>query len=270
MRKTWLFWSACVPFILYSCAGSRQASSGRKTRGDTLTVMTYNIRHGAAIHQRDNAVDLEAVAAVINAAKPDLVALQEVDSMTRRAPLDEARELGRLTGMHYFFSRTIAFQGGAYGDAILSRSPILATARTLLPMPVKGEDRAVGMITAEPLRGMKIVFATTHLALKKKDRLAQADTLEQIAGESRYPFILAGDFNAVPSSAVMGRLLKSAFTSGCGTGCPLTFPSDKPRRTIDYVLWSRKAPGELAGAGSATVRTTASDHLPLLQYLVKQ
>jgi len=81
--------------------------------------MTYNIHHGRGA---DGEINLERIAEVITRAKPDLVALQEVDVKTRRSGgVDQAAKLGELTGMSHFFAEAMPFQGGGYGNAVLSR-----------------------------------------------------------------------------------------------------------------------------------------------------
>lgn len=233
--------------------------------------MTYNIRHGAPIHKADNDIRLKGIAAAINKEKLDLVALEEVDSITQRAPIDEAKELAKLTGMHYFFSKTINFQGGKYGDAILSRYPILETQHEELSMPdPSGEARAVGIVTVEPFQGVKIDFAVTHLDLKKENRMAEINQLTTLSKNSTYPFILAGDFNAEPGSQEI-TALKKEFTFACETDCPLTFPSDNPRITIDYIVLNPEAAKILQVQKYNVVPgIEASDHLPLLDFLMRK
>ena len=65
------------------------ASAHGMTRAQTLKIMTYNIHHAnPPSKEKDSTIDLKAVAAVINAARPDLVALQEIDVNNGRAGLD--------------------------------------------------------------------------------------------------------------------------------------------------------------------------------------
>src|SRR5690348_9131142 len=75
-----LAWVLTGLLVLQACGLQRKAGAGGSKDAGSVKIMTYNIRHGAAIHQPSDAVDLKAVAAVINACAPDLVALQEVDS----------------------------------------------------------------------------------------------------------------------------------------------------------------------------------------------
>lgn len=259
---------AMMALLVYSCHTPQLATSGNKP---VLKIMTYNIRHGAPIHKANDDIQIKGIAAAINAQKPDLVALEEVDSVTERAPIDEAKELARLTGMHYFFSKTINFQGGQYGDAILSRFPILSTQHIELPMPnSSGEARALGIVTVEPFHGVKINFAVTHLDLKKENRIAEINQIIQISKQSEHPFILAGDFNASPQSEEI-KLMNSEFTFACDTNCPLTFPSDHPRITIDYIVLNPAAEKIFSVESyKAIPDIEASDHLPLMEYLIKK
>ena len=67
-------------------------------RQTTLKFMSYNIRNGRGI---DNVQDLGRVAEIINRTAPDIVALQELDSVSgRMAGRFIPGELGVRTGMH--------------------------------------------------------------------------------------------------------------------------------------------------------------------------
>src|ERR1043166_5454579 len=91
----------------------------------TIRGMTYNIHVGVGM---DKKLDLPRIAKVINDQHPDLVGLQEVDrGVERTQRIDEIAELARLTKMDYAFAFNLKYQGGQYGVAILSKSPILAT-----------------------------------------------------------------------------------------------------------------------------------------------
>ena len=69
---------------------------------------------------QDGKVDLRRAASVIIRLRPDLVALQEVDHRARRSgQVDQAAELGKMTGMHHAFGSFFDFEGGKYGMAIL-------------------------------------------------------------------------------------------------------------------------------------------------------
>src|SRR6187200_797515 len=100
-------------------------SSAPPAAAQTLRVMTYNIHVGVGM---DKKLDLPRIAGVINSQHPDLVGLQEVDrGVTRTQQIDEIAELAKLTKMDYAFAFNLKYQGGQYGVAILSRTPIRTT-----------------------------------------------------------------------------------------------------------------------------------------------
>ena len=102
-------------------------------RQTTLKFMSYNIRNGRGI---DNVQDLGRVAEIINRTAPDIVALQELDSVTgRMAGRFIPGELGEMTGMHARFCRAIDYDGGAYGVGLLSRAAPRAGRRLPRPGP---------------------------------------------------------------------------------------------------------------------------------------
>jgi endonuclease/exonuclease/phosphatase family metal-dependent hydrolase len=239
------------------------------SHAQSLKVMTYNIHHAnPPSRAKDSLIDVAAIARAINSVKPDLVALQEVDVHTGRSgvSLNEAAELGRLTGMHYYFGRAMVYRGGEYGDAVLSRFPIADSMRYELPMPagIPGETRVLCVIRVMFDNKQPLLFASTHLDQHRDEaaRLLQAQTIVGILQRFTEPVILGGDLNAYPESRTL-RTMDSVLTRSCTTGCPLTIPVDPPKRTIDYILYSPAARFE-----SLSVRTVAetyaSDHLPVI------
>lgn len=92
-------------------------------RSETIRLLTYNIRHARGM---DGEVNVRRIAAVIREIAPDVVALQEVErGVPRTERRDLTRELAVLTGMAGYFERNHAVGGGDYGNAILSRFPII-------------------------------------------------------------------------------------------------------------------------------------------------
>src|SRR6188508_1637024 len=90
-------------------------------RAIELRVMTYNIHLGGL--GTDGKRDLDRIADVINAANPDIVALQEVDkNVPRSGNVNEMSVLGQLTGMQWYFGKTRNLDGGEYGNGILYKN----------------------------------------------------------------------------------------------------------------------------------------------------
>lgn len=80
-------------------------------QNSTLRLMSYNIHNGIGM---DRITDYTRISDVINNVKPDVVAIQEADSVTTRSKgADVMLELGKQTGMRHYFSRAIDFAGGS-------------------------------------------------------------------------------------------------------------------------------------------------------------
>jgi endonuclease/exonuclease/phosphatase family metal-dependent hydrolase len=225
--------------------------------------MSYNIHHGQG---NDERFDLERLAGVIRSTGADLVALQEVDVKTGRASgVDQAAELGRLTGMHVVFGEAMPYDGGSYGEAVLSRWPVLE--QRVLPLPASGDHEpraAVEIVVRVPGSERDLRFVGTHLdhTRDEADRLAQvAELLRQLA-PGAIPTLLVGDLNSDPDSAAMGLFFGAGWTPADPTLAP-TFPADTPTGKIDWIL---QAPGTAGHLERAQVldEPVASDHCPFV------
>lgn len=225
-------------------------------------MLTYNIHIGIGT---DRVLDLERIARVIAEVRPHLVALQEVDSATQRTGgLDQAARLAALTGMRVQFARAMAYDGGAYGVALLLGLPVDAVAAYALPADSGHEPRvaAEARLTL-PRTRVPLVFLGTHLdhtsnvAVRRK----QVGRLLDVLPADSTLVVLAGDLNAIPTAAelapLMGSFLDAAATSGA------TFPVQAPLRRIDYVLL--RPPGRFRVlAAHVLAESVASDHRPVL------
>jgi endonuclease/exonuclease/phosphatase family metal-dependent hydrolase len=112
-----LFPTSCVAALLLflmgvAPAGAQQSPAPERERPDSLTVMTYNVLY---------ATPDEATVRAIEAADPDIVALQEVSEPRLR---HIARELG-----YYFHHHGEHEASGANDTGLLSRYPISLVTR---------------------------------------------------------------------------------------------------------------------------------------------
>ena len=139
-----------------------------------LRVVTYNIHSGlgqthALRRSREHVeANLRAIATDIAAASPiDVVALNEVDFDSRRsAGIDEAAfvagELMRLTGDRYQIVRGETWRRDfpgmrvRFGNALLSRLPIVDAASCLLRDDGAGDDSCAGARPAADLPSLKV------------------------------------------------------------------------------------------------------------------
>lgn len=205
-----------------------------------VRVLTFNILHGATTKGDFN---LDLLADVINNADPDFVALQEVDFKTKRARnLDLTTELAQRTGMTSYYASAMDYDGGAYGEGVLSKRPIVAARNVALPHQPDSEPRAAAEITVVLASGDTIRFIGTHLDHLKdaKDRMMQVKQINKSLVEGPYPAILVGDLNDVPNSAPITILESKWGAAYKDTKLEYTFPSDAPKVKIDYVMYRPK------------------------------
>ncbi|RYF88582.1 MAG: endonuclease/exonuclease/phosphatase, partial [Chitinophagaceae bacterium] len=224
------------------CACSGISSSVKKASTENITVMSYNVHH-CNPPAKPGVLDIDAIAAVINETKPDLVGLQEIDVNTERSgsTINQAEELAKKTGMYFHFGKAIDFGGGGYGVAILSRYPI-SEARVYPLTSIKdrkGEPRVLLTAMIKLPSGKEIRFANTHLDSEKnsENRLAQTKDINVIASKDMLPVIITGDFNAYPGSAEI-KLMDEVFKRTCNE-CGPTIPADKSTKSIDFIgpIW---------------------------------
>jgi endonuclease/exonuclease/phosphatase family metal-dependent hydrolase len=232
----------------------------------TLRVMTYNIHIGKGI---DGKADLARIANVIKEADADVVALQEVDVRTRRSGTDlhQLEELVKLTGLHGRFGKARDFDGGEYGQAILSRQPIENLEVHKLPGADAQEERIALLTTIKQPRPLPdLLFVATHLHhVAEHFRMPQAAEINRVLKEpiarGDAAVILLGDLNAKPDGEVM-RMMRQTWDD-TGDPAKLTFPADKPDRNIDYVLLPKGHMWEVVSS-QVIDEPVASDHRPVV------
>ncbi|RRB06375.1 endonuclease/exonuclease/phosphatase family protein [Larkinella rosea] len=242
-------------FLVLLCIGFFQETTAQST----LTILTYNIHHGTNTSEHNTIVQ---IGRLIREYSPDIVALQEVDSVTVRSrKQDHLGQLARLTSMYPLFGKAIDFQGGKYGTAILSKYPIIASQKMMLPNPDKTEQRILLCAYVEMPNGKTIRFCNAHLDSESPlNRNLQLTFVDKTLENSIQPVLWCGDFNTDPDDPEVEKLMdhwvdagKDSHTSTLvGTGA-----------RIDYVLSLKKSELELTRYRVLNV-PKLSDHLPVL------
>jgi len=249
-------------FALVACAPPA-ADDVSAPAADTVTVMAYNIHHAEGM---DSVIDLQRIAALINAQAPDLIAIQEVDdSVARTGGVDQARVLGDLTGMTPVFGAFMPYQGGEYGMAVLSRWPVVESSN--LRLPDGAEPRtALAVRVRSPRTQQELLFVGIHFYRTDEERLAQATTLDSLLAHEPVPIMLAGDYNSLPASNVMAFFAEGWTIVNKGPD-RLTFPSWEPQREIDYFVYRPADRFELIEQRLLD-EPVVSDHRPLVARFV--
>ena len=267
LRKVLLKIPILLLLLLFvGCAIRHPKSAYTARKPHVIRILTYNIRPGLGM---DGQRVLNRIAKIIRDARPDVVALQEVDNGTRRADgLNQARYLAQLTGLDAYYFPAMPFDGGHYGIVLLTCLPV--TQRDTLPLP--GEPRVAGAIRVvwQCSSGAETLWVIgTHLDTKPRSRRQSVVLLHQwVKHLGGAPAILAGDLNAPPDSPTL-RALATVWTLPEWVSPLYTFPADTPRVQIDYVLY-RPADAWKVVRAEVLHEPVASDHRPLLVVLQYQ
>lgn len=251
---------ASLLVLTLTCTTLRAQNNTDSSR--IVKVLSFNILHGATTRGDFN---LDVLADLILKADPDLVAMQEVDfKVVRSKKYDLVTELGWRTKMAPLFARAMPYRGGEYGEGILSKLTFLTTRNVALPhLPEEEPRAALEMVTVLP-SGDTIAFVGTHFAHEgEAGRVMQAQKVNEVFTQNKFPTILAGDLNDIPGSEAM-NILESQWTAAYNKENPgFTFPSDKPGKKIDYVLFYPENRWKILDR-QVICDTIASDHCAYL------
>ena len=221
---------------------------------NTLKLMTYNIKNANGM---DDVCDFQRVANVINNASPDVVAIQEVDSMTNRSGQKYVLgEIAERTQMHAYFAPAIDYDGGKYGIGLLTRQvPV-----RLQTIPLPGREEARALILAE---FEDYIYCCTHMSLTEEDRMESLKIVKSFTTPYKKPLFLAGDMNAEPESDFIKELQKDFQI--LSNPKQHTYPAPEPKETIDYIATLKSNVNGFALISAQVLHEPmASDHRPIL------
>jgi endonuclease/exonuclease/phosphatase family metal-dependent hydrolase len=260
-----------VSGLLCALPSSSAAAIGPRS----LTVMTFNIKHGKL-----SPTGVGGLAAVIRSVHPDVVGLQEVDrSWSRSGNVDQAAVLAQALGMKSFFqpnlncvSADLSGDGFCqYGNAILSRYPFVGGSFRLYSLPTvpRAEPRGLARVAIN-VGGRIVDVFNAHLTYINSLRPRQVEFIRNLVRHDPRPFVLTGDFNARPFFPEMVNLRRVVRDAPSAAGRPAlrTYAVGTPVR-FDYIFLPRPpvdGPPQRVLALSARViyLPQVSDHRPLI------
>lgn len=239
-----------------------------------LRIVSYNIHRAIGV---DRKFRPERIEEILEKHDPHVVMLQEVDDgVPRSRHLDLARQLAdRLGYEHYAVGHNVSLRKGRYGNAVLSRFPILAERNIDLTIGAR-KRRGCQYVTIDVVGDecTDINIFNFHLGLSARERRQQVGLLasapEFLGMEPGAPCLLGGDTNDWRS------LLRPVFTDVFGFRCATdhrtrrgvrgirTYPSFSPRGPLDRIYY--RGPLRLLRAHACRhhAATVASDHLPVI------
>ncbi|NLM97781.1 MAG: hypothetical protein GX175_09285 [Halanaerobiaceae bacterium] len=224
----------------------------------SLELLTYNIHHGVGL---DGRLNLDRIARVIDKSGADIIGLNEVDMRRRRSGFkNQTAYLAKKLNMNYAYGPGKNGFPGSYGNAILTRYPIISTENIALPQSNRDtkESRSLLKVEIEIRDKRSIYILLTHLSLDRIEREEQFSWINNYIKNLNKPCILMGDFNAgiYELQTYLGNDEKGLRPLLSGVK---TYPASNPVSGID-LFFSNYQMEVLDGYA---IRTNASDHLPL-------
>jgi endonuclease/exonuclease/phosphatase family metal-dependent hydrolase len=230
----------------------------------SVRVATYNIHTCVGVDRR---YDPGRIATVLREIDADIACLQEVAA--RRGSdrhHDQWAYLGEVTGRRVITGIGLRERLGRFGNAILTRFPVL-TARAI-DLSVAGYERR-GAIDADLLIGDRVLrVIATHFGLHAVERRLQANRLMAVLGEPLAAnrrladaVLLMGDLNEWRGRSGAIRLLDRRLGPSAAAR---TFPSWLPVLALDRIYAGGPAVLRDVYVYRSPLARLASDHLPLV------
>ena len=225
-----------------------------------MKIMSFNTQH--CLNYIKRTIDFDIMAKTILDCDADIVGLNEMRGAGQVPEFTAQVEmLSELTGMKYFyFAKAIdVSKKGPYGNAILSKIPIINAENIPIPDPdhkICGKYYETRCILRAELEG-GLVVVVTHFGLQPDEQKNAVKAVLDTVCEKRC--ILMGDFNVTPENTVLDPIRDIMKDTAEAFDMPkLSYPSDNPRRKIDYIFVSHDIEVESADIP----HIIASDHLP--------
>jgi endonuclease/exonuclease/phosphatase family metal-dependent hydrolase len=228
-----------------------------------LVVSSYNIHRGLGLDRR---LDLDRIATVIAEIGPDVIGLQEVIREDGGAHQDQAAYLAEQLGMTLVMGVVRPFRGGTYGNAVLSRLPVLGWAACDLSHRAR-EPRACLRVDLD-VQGRPLHVFNCHFGLALRERRRQVDVLAGFIRDMTAlagPRVVMGDFNEWHPGPV-SRKLKREFSSPMRR-MRRTHPAVFPLFALDRLYWDVELEGREFHVHASRLARMASDHLPVVATL---
>lgn len=231
----------------------------------TSRIATYNIHKCRGLDRR---VRPKRIAEVLKEINADVVALQEVvgmDEITRER--NQVRALAEELGMDFRVGENRRLHGAAYGNAVLSRLPIIANHNHDLSCR-RYEPRGCLEVNVQLANTPNVLqIFNVHLGTSFFERRYQAHRLlEVIAGDSPQPRIILGDFNEWTrglTTRLLNRHLNSAEPEQ-RLGRARTYPGVFPLLHLDHVYYNSLLKLKSITVHRSLLALAASDHLPII------
>jgi len=211
-----------------------------------LRVVTLNIHKG--LSQFNRRMVIHELREGLRRLQPDLVFLQEVQGLNQRHALRFAAWPGEaqhefLAGdeLEHVYGRNRVHQHGHYGNALLSRHPIVSSENEDVSDHRFERRGLLHTVVKVPGWKLNLHCICVHLSLHERGRRRQLEAIAarlQVLADQRLPTIVAGDFNdwrQRASSILEQSLGMTEVSVAAGGRHGRTYPSVLPLLRLDRI-----------------------------------
>lgn len=250
--------ASCTAQPAHTDVGNAGVLGSAHPQGRThIAIASYNLHSCVGMDRRRRP---SRVADVIREMNCDILALQEVDNQPGEDVESMQLEyLAEVLGMAAVPGLRMIRKTGEYGNAILTRFPILSVRRHDLSYPFC-EPRGALDVHLE-VEGLTVRVIAAHLGLRRSERQYQwGKVLEFVGDEWEMPTFVLGDMNEWYRGA---KTLKEAHRVFGEPPAPPAFPSFFPLLALTRI-WVRPTHAIASiEAHRSELARVASDHLPV-------
>ena len=227
-----------------------------------INLMSFNTQH--CLNYIERCIDFDIMAQAIKKCDADIIGLNEMRDEGPNAEYEaQTKIIAEKLGYYHYFAKAIDFNGvNPYGNALISKYPILSAEVVLIPEPeVRGydgyyEDRCLLKAVLD-VNGEQVTVMVIHFGLNPDEAENAANAVINNIPEGKV--ILMGDFNLPPESELLLPIRQKLFDTAELIGEEkLSYPSDDPYIKIDYIFTSR----DIKVVSADIPAIVASDHRP--------
>ena len=233
----------------------------------SFRIVTYNVHKCRGLDRRVRPQRIVEILGEINA---DIIALQEVlNGDHGRSDENQARFIAEELGLHFAFGENRRLKGSGYGNAILSRLPLIMAENYDLSHG-RREERGclradIALSNSQVLHIYNVHLGTSYFERRHQGcKLVESDILTRL--DVTGPRILLGDFNEwLPGLST--RLFREHFGSVDLRAClgrRRTYPGAFPFLHLDHIYFDDSLALKRAAVYRSGKTLLASDHLPLM------
>jgi endonuclease/exonuclease/phosphatase family metal-dependent hydrolase len=233
---------------------------------ERLRVATYNIHKCRGLDRR---VRPHRIIEVLRQTDADVIALQEVVGMDEpERERNQVRSIAEELGFDFRIGENRRLHGGAYGNAVLTRLPIVSEHNHDITWR-KSEPRGCLHVALTAAPGHLLHIYNVHLGTGFFERRYQATRLLDVLGDRSHdasPRLILGDFNEWPrgrASHLLQHHFNAAEPQG-RLGRARSYPGILPLAHLDHIYFDSPLELTRVKLHRSPLALLASDHLPLV------